>query len=45
MALKYHPTPLSGSHRKALIKELGNARAMANILATRSAEMRAKAKR
>lgn len=42
MAPKYHPTPLSGSGRKALTKELGNARAMAMILATRSAEMRAK---
>jgi hypothetical protein len=42
MAPKYHPTPLSGGDRKALAKELGKARAMANILATRSAEMRAK---
>lgn len=42
MAPKYHPTPLSGSGRKALKKELGKARAMASILATRSAEMRAK---
>lgn len=42
MAPKYHPTPLSGSGRKALTKELGKARAMAMILATRSAEMRAK---
>jgi hypothetical protein len=42
MAPKYHPTPMSGGDRKALTKELGNARAMANILATRSAEMRAK---
>jgi hypothetical protein len=41
MALKYHPTPLGGD-RKALSKELGKARAMANILATRSVEMRAK---
>ena len=40
MAPKYHPTPLSGGDRKALAKELGKARAMANILATRSAEMR-----
>ena len=39
MAPKYHPTPLSGGDRK-LNKELGKARAMANILATRSAEMR-----
>ena len=41
MAPKYHPTPLSGD-RKALNKELGKARAMANILAAQSAEMRAK---
>jgi hypothetical protein len=42
MALKYHPTPLSGGDRKALAKEHGKARAMANILASQSAEMRAK---
>ena len=42
MAPKYHPTPLSGGDRKALSKELGKARAMANILASQSAEMRAK---
>jgi len=42
MAPKHHPMPLSGSGRKALTKELGNARAMANILAVQSAEMRAK---
>jgi hypothetical protein len=42
MAPKHHPTPLSGSNRKALTKELGKARAMANILAAQSAEMRAK---
>jgi hypothetical protein len=42
LAPKYHPTPLSGGNRKALNKELGKARAMANILATQSAEMRAK---
>jgi hypothetical protein len=42
MARKYHPTPLSGRDRKALNKELGKARAMANILATQAAEMRAK---
>jgi hypothetical protein len=42
MAPKYHPTPLSGGDRKALAKELGKARAMANILATQSAETRAK---
>src|SRR3982751_1310132 len=43
MAPKYHPTPLSGGDRKALNKELGKARAMANILAVQSAEVRAKA--
>ena len=42
MAPKYHPTPLSGGDRKALAKELSKARAMANILATQSAETRAK---
>lgn len=42
MALKYHPTPLSGGDRKALKKELGNSRAMATILSARSAEVRAK---
>jgi hypothetical protein len=42
MVPKYHPAPLSGGDRKALNKELGKARAMANILATRSAEMRPK---
>src|ERR1700682_2803429 len=42
MAPKYHPTPLSGGDRKALTKELGKARAMANILAAHSAAMRAK---
>jgi hypothetical protein len=42
MAPKYHPTPLSGGDRKALTKELGKARAMTNILAAQSAEMRAK---
>jgi hypothetical protein len=42
MAPKYHPTPLSGGDRKALAKELGKARAMANILVSQSAEMRAK---
>ena len=43
MAPKYHPTPLSGGDRKALTKELGKARAMTNILAAQSAEVRAKA--
>src|SRR6202012_6133584 len=42
MAPKYPPTPLSGGDRKALAKELGKARAMANILASQSVEMRAK---
>lgn len=42
MAPKYHPTPLSGGDRKALAKELGKAPAMANMLATQSAEIRAK---
>jgi len=42
MAPKYHPTPLSGGDRKALANELGKARAMANILAAQSVEMRAK---
>ncbi|MEH2570083.1 hypothetical protein [Bradyrhizobium sp. AZCC 2289] len=42
MAPKYHPTPLSGGDRKALNKEFGKARAMTRILATQSAEMRAK---
>ena len=42
MAPKHHPTPLSGGDRKALAKELGKARAMTNILAAQSAEMRAK---
>jgi hypothetical protein len=42
MAPKYHPMPLSGGDRKALNKELGKGRAMANILAAQSAEMRAK---
>jgi hypothetical protein len=39
---KHHPTPLSGGDRKALKKELGQARAMTNILATQSAETRSK---
>jgi hypothetical protein len=43
MAPKHHPTPLSGGDRKALNKELGKARAMTNILARQSAEMRTKA--
>ncbi|MGY3032742.1 hypothetical protein ACVIIV_001912 [Bradyrhizobium sp. USDA 4354] len=42
MAPKHHPTPLSGSDRKALGKELGKARAMIAILGSRSAEARAK---
>ena len=40
MAPKYHPT-LSGGDRKALTKEFGKARAMAYILASQSAELRA----
>jgi hypothetical protein len=36
MVPKYHPAPLSGGDRKALNKELGKARAMANILAQRN---------
>src|SRR5512133_3482775 len=43
MAPKHHLTPLSGGDRKALQKELGKARAMTNIFAAQSAEMRAKA--
>jgi hypothetical protein len=43
MAPKHHSTPLSGGDRKALNKELGNARAMTNILAAQSAEIRTKA--
>jgi hypothetical protein len=42
MAPKYHPTPLSGGDRKALTKELGKSRAMANMLAAQSVEMRVK---
>jgi hypothetical protein len=42
MAPKHHPTPLSGGDRKALKKELGNARAMTTILAAQAAEARAK---
>lgn len=40
MAPKYHPTPLSGGDRKALVKELSKARAMAGILAARADEKR-----
>jgi hypothetical protein len=43
MEPKHHPTPLSGGDRKALNKELGEARAMTNILAAQSAEVRAEA--
>lgn len=42
MAPKYHSTPLSGGDRKALAKELGQARAMTSILASQSADARAK---
>src|ERR1700761_2958254 len=41
MAPKHHPTPLSGGLRKALNKELGNARAMTTMLASKSPEARA----
>lgn len=41
LAPKYRPAPLWGGDRKALAKELGKARAMANILSAQSAEMRA----
>jgi hypothetical protein len=37
------PKPLSGGDRTALNKELGELRAMTNILAAQSAEMRARA--
>ena len=40
MAAKRHLTPLSGGDRKALSKELTQARAMTNVLARRSAELR-----
>lgn len=42
MAPKYHPTPLSGGDRKALKKDLSQARAMTTILAAQSKETRAK---
>lgn len=42
MAPKHHPTPLSGSDRKALGKELSKSRAMTTILGSQSAEARAK---
>jgi hypothetical protein len=42
MAPKHHPTPLSGGDRKALAKELGRARAVTSILASQSADARAK---
>jgi hypothetical protein len=41
MAPKYYPTPVSGSHRKALAKELTRAHAMTSILARLAAETRA----
>ena len=41
MAPKYHPTPVSGSHRKALAKALMHSRAMTSILGQRAAETRA----
>ena len=41
MAPKYHhPTPLSGSDRKALTKEIAKSRAMTGILTERSEEKR-----
>lgn len=40
MAPKYHPTPLSGGDRKALIKELAKSRAMTGILAEQSEQFR-----
>jgi hypothetical protein len=40
MARKSHHMPLSGGDRKALTKELGKSRAMAQIFAERSAELR-----
>ena len=42
MAPKYHPTLVMDGDRKALAKERVKAGAMANILATQSAAMRAK---
>jgi phage FluMu protein Com len=41
MAPKRHLTPLSGGDRKALAKELTQARAMTTVLARRSTELRA----
>jgi hypothetical protein len=41
VAPKYHPTPVSGSHRRALAKALTRSRAMTSILARRAAETRA----
>ena len=43
MAPKYHPTLMSGGHRKALKKELSKARAMTGILAAQADEMRGRA--
>ena len=40
MAVKHHPTPLSGGDRKALTNELSRSRAMAKILGERSGEKR-----
>src|SRR4051812_568664 len=42
MAPKYHPIPLSGGDRKALRKELGQARAMTTVFAQQAQEFRAK---
>jgi hypothetical protein len=40
MAPKYHPTPVSGSHRKALAEALARSRAMTSILARRGRDAR-----
>jgi hypothetical protein len=42
MAPKYHPIPLSGGDRKALRKELGQARAMTTVFAQQAEEFRVK---
>jgi hypothetical protein len=45
MAPKYHHPPLSGGDRKALSKELSKSRAMTQIFAERSAELREQGER
>ena len=40
MSPKHHYPPISGGDRKALSKELAKSRAMTNIYAARSAELR-----